>query len=273
VNLPPFPAPTADLRALSTVHTKEPGQCQVVLPESWKQGRGVFGGLVLATLTRALSQAVDSERTLRSLTASLCGPAQPGLGDISVQVLRAGNNVSTLSAQLTQNGEVQAHAVGIFGAARTHDRDHVSLSAPLIPRWKDVEAVEVAPPFGPEFGQFFEFRPVGLLPFSGGTAAEAAGFVVPKNLGPSWDVEAVVACADAFWPSTFALESGPRPMATIAFTFELCIDPNCLAPDAPLFHRARAAAVDSGYVIEFRELWSTAGQLVALNQQTLCIIR
>ncbi len=273
MNFPSPPAPTADLRTLSTVHTTAPGHWQTVFPESWKQGRGVFGGLVLATLTRALSQAVESTRTLRSLTAQLCGPTQAGLGDIHVQVLRAGNNVSTLNAQLTQNGEVQAHAVGIFGADRSKERDQVTLSAPHLPHWKEVEAIEVAPPFGPEFGQFFEFRPVGPLPFGAGTVAEAMGFIAPKNLGPTWDAAAVVACADAFWPSTFALESGPRPMATIAFTFELCMDLSALPPDAPLFHRARAAAVDSGYVVEFRELWSAKGQLVALNQQTLCIIR
>ena len=44
-------------------------------------------------------------------------------------------------------------------------------------------------------------------------------------------------------------------------------------PAAPWFHRARLAAATDGYVVEFRELWSHTGKLLALNQQTFVIIK
>jgi hypothetical protein len=60
-------------------------------------------------------------------------------------------------------------------------------------------------------------------------------------------------------------------MATIAFTFQ----PFTFAgdPTAPLAYRARLVASEGGYCVEFRELWSEDGHLLALNQQTMVIIK
>jgi hypothetical protein len=46
-----------------------------------------------------------------------------------------------------------------------------------------------------------------------------------------------------------------------------------LDPEAPFSFRSRAVAEAEGYTVEMRELWGEDGRLVALNQQTIAIIR
>ena len=64
-----------------------------------------------------------------------------------------------------------------------------------------------------------------------------------------------------------------RPVATLTFAFEQVAGWDGLDPDAPLRYRARILAGGDGYAIEQRELWGEDGRLVALNQQTLVIMK
>jgi hypothetical protein len=244
------------------------------IPDGWQQGRGAFGGLVIANLVRAI-EAFDGEpeRSLRSLTAEICGPVQPGPNAIHVERFRTGTGVATIGARLVRDGEVLAHAVGVMGKRRLETHDFCDLVPPEIPPWQEVPAIPVQPPFGPVFAQHVEFRVLGPPPYSGAAEPVASGFARFKDPGAARDSAYIAALADIWWPSFFARESTPRPAATIAFTLEILGGLAGLDPEAPLFHRARTIAGNGGYVVELRELWGLDGRLVALNQQTLTIIK
>jgi acyl-CoA thioesterase len=62
-------------------------------------------------------------------------------------------------------------------------------------------------------------------------------------------------------------------MATLGFTFQRIAGLDGLDPDAPLFYRGRVLAAQDGFAMEQRELWGEDGRLVALNQQTLVVIK
>jgi hypothetical protein len=242
----------------------------IVVPDTWQQGRGAFGGYVTAVMARALEL---DDRPLRSLTAELCGPLQPGDATVDVEVLRAGNAVTTSAVRIVQNGEVQAHGVGVLGRARVEDRDGIALDVPAMRPWRDVPAAPIAPPMGPAFAHHFEFRVTGALPFSGDARASVEGWVRPLRPGERRDAAYLAACIDAYWPAIFSRETAPRPMATIAFTFQPFVRALAGDRDAPLYYRARFVAADGGYCVEFRELWTETGRLAALNQQTFVIIK
>lgn len=256
----------------------------VEIPAGWRQGRGAFGGLVLGMLTRAMEasmgkpepgpgeEAAAPERALRSLTGTLCGPALVGPAEIAVEILRAGTGVTTAAARLVQKGEVLAHTVGVLGRARDRALDRTAIDAPNAPPWRDVEPLPELPGAA-EFARFFEFRNTGPLPFSGAREALASGWI--RRVGPraSLDAAWLIACADAWWPALFAVVKAPRPMATIAFTFEPLASRESLGEtDAPLFHRARLLSARDGYAVELRELWSEDGRLLATNHQTFVLI-
>lgn len=266
------PTPDAPLDLLTAVTPLGDGRYEAQVPDGWQQGRGAFGGLVTATLVRAMEAATPG-RPLRSLTAELCGPTQPGRAELRVETLREGSAVTTVAARLVQGAEVQAHAVGVLGKERLKDFDGTHLEAPTRPDWRKMERLPIEPPFGPDFARYWDFRTTSL-PFTGQTDGhDASGWIRPLAPGVKRDAAFLAACIDAWWPTFFARTSTLRPMATIAFTFQPVGHFEGLDPAAPLFHRARLVAADGGYGVEFRELWGEDGRLLALNQQTIVVIK
>lgn len=261
-----------DIGAILTTTPAAPGRFRAQVPDGWQQGRGAFGGLVIGLLARAATAAAgDPSRTLRSLTAELCGPTQPGPADISCEPLRTGSGVTTLAARLAQGGEVQAHATLVLGRARAPAELWSELEPPRPPRWQDVEAVEL--PGAPVFTRHVEFRLTRAPVFTGEGPAVAEGWVRFRRPPASVDAAYLAMLCDAWWPAAFARMAGVRPMATSAFTMQVLTDPARIDPAVPVFHRARAPVARDGYVVEFRELWSAEGELLAMNQQTFVVIR
>ncbi len=267
-----LPSPLTPFDVLCTPTFVAEGTARAVYPDTWQVGRGLFGGLVTATLVRALELATP-DRPLRSLTAELFGPVQPGEVTLELSRLREGSAVTTTTIRLVQGGEVQAHGVGVLGKTRTTERDRVALKPPTPTPWREVEVMPVEPPMGPVFSQHFEYRPTGAFPFSGATVAEAEGWLRPKVPVTRRDAAFLAGCIDVYWPTIYLLEPVPRPMATIAFTFQPFARFEGLDPEAPLFHRAKLIAAEDGYCVEYRELWGEDGRLLALNQQTFAIIK
>lgn len=270
--MPTCPDPHLPLDTFITPQPLGDGAFAFDFPDGWQQGRGAFGGLVVAALVRAVEAAAGDGRQLRSITAELCGPTLPGPAMVRTEVLRAGSGVSTIAARLLQGDEIQAHAVIVLGKPRAGDTDATILPPPSSMAWQQVPVLGIAPPFGPDFARYFEFRNTGALPFSGKHVTETSGWIRPLHAHVR-DAAWVAACADAWWPVLFAQAPAPRPMATIAFSLQLLCDPATLDRQAPLRHVARIAAVSEGYAVEFRELWSADGRLVALNEQTIAVIR
>jgi acyl-CoA hydrolase len=86
------------------------------------------------------------------------------------------------------------------------------------------------------------------------------------------DAPALIGRLDAWWPTLFTIESGPRPVSTVQFTAELLADPASLDPALPLRYRAEMISLRDGFFLESRELWR-GDELVALNQQTFVMIK
>ena len=260
---------TTDLSLASAVESLGGGRFRGVVPDGWQQGRGAFGGLVLALLLRAIERSEpDAARTTRTLTGDLCGPVLPGPLEIVVEVLRRGNNLSNLDARLIQNGEVQARASAVLSVPR------ISVTAPprsrpAAPDWDALVDIGLGPPMGPIFTAHFEYRPAAaMFAEQDGTR----GWLLPRTPLARLDGPALIAMLDAWWPAIFAIEGQPRPVATVSFTAELLRPLASLRADLPLLHVGRVAAVSEGFFVEFRELWQ-GDHLVAMNQQTFAILK
>lgn len=258
-----------DLSQASHLEALAPGRFAWQVPDGWQQGRGAFGGLVLAALLRAM-EAVEPDRgrVTRSLTGDLCGPVQPGPAELVVEVLRRGNNLSNLDARLIQNGEVQARASAVLSVPRVNV-EIPRRSPPATPHWETLTAVDMRPPIAPVFTAHFEYRPVtAMFAEPEGTR----GWLLPRTPLVRLDGPALVAMLDAWWPAIFAIEGRPRIVATVSFTAELLRPLESLRPDVPLLHVGRVAAASEGFFVELRELWQ-GEHLVAMNQQTFAILK
>lgn len=237
------------------------------VPTGWNQGRGLYGGLVVAVLARAIEDRIgDPARRMRSLTAEIPGAVEPGPAEITVEILRAGNSVTTARAALVQGGETRAHAVAICAARRGADVAWNDYVAPKVPDWHAVPPLPHGPRF-PEFAEHFDHRVVEGLPGSGG-AARSVGWVSTTEPVAIRDAGFVAAMIDVWYPAAMT-RMAMRPMATIAFTIEFLAAPG----DGPWMYRAVVPVCGDGYFVETRELWTASGELVALNHQTFAIIK
>jgi hypothetical protein len=255
------------------------GAFRADVPDGWQQGRGAFGGLVLAMLARAMERCeVEPARRLRSLSGELCAPVLPGHADITVATLRRGRGVTFLESRLLQEGGVAARASAAFAVPRGSPvAFRGGRPPPDAPPWRDVPLVPIAPPLGPVFAAHYEYRSSGPLPFTGAALPITAGWVREHEpaAGAHLDAAAVVALLDAWWPALFSIDDTPRPIATIAFTMELVADPTAIPADEPLLFAGRVESLHEGFFAETRELWRRTPEgttLVGLNHQTFAIL-
>lgn len=262
----------ASLLDVSTPRREGP-RFAIEIPDDWKQGRGVYGGLTIGALVRAVELHVDdASRSVRSVTAELPAPTLPGHAEIVVETLRSGNSLTAARAALVQGGETRAHVVATLAKARpgagpTGWRD---LQVPAAPPWKQLEPVAWSPEW-PEFAQHFEMRIVKGVPMAGGDA-EVIGWVRPRIPCAVLDAGYIASMVDVWWPAALPRFTTMRPIATISYMLEIADGIAGLDPDAPLLYRATVPVLADGYFVEFRELWGEDGRLVALNQQTIAVI-
>jgi acyl-CoA thioesterase len=260
------------------------------VPDGWQQGRGAFGGLVLGLLVRgvlaeeaaaeaqpgddAAPSSLRSPRSLRSMTAEIMGPVQPGPVRIAVEGLRRGSGVSTVRAQLVQDGGVLAHAVVVLGKARAQDASWQETVMPVAPPGQDLTSLLGSQPFAPRFAKNFVFRNTGPLPYCGGSEARTAGWIAPRAPARRRDAAFMTALIDAWWPACFSILKVPRPVATLTFMLELFGEPPADEdPTAPLYFCGRAPVACEGYSSEERQLFSAGGRLLALNHQVMTLIK
>ncbi|MDC3958570.1 thioesterase family protein [Polyangium jinanense] len=261
-----------DFVALTTPRVVAPGRCSLDVPDGWQQGRGAFGGFCLAVLVRAIeSMEDDAERSLRSLTAELCGPLLAGPAEVLVEVLRRGSGMTTVAARIVQEGTVISHAVGILARSRTDTTTLRTITPPRPTPWNDVAPLPSQE--WPTFAKFFEYRVTGPLPFSGHSSPVTETWVRLRPPCPRLDAAYLTALADATWPASFSVMPEPRPVGTVSFTLQLFPPFDRVKPDAPLYHRGQVLVAADGYAVERRELWTEDGELLALNHQTIATIR
>jgi len=249
------------------------GTFRSTVPDGWQQGRGAFGGLVLGTLLRAIVRTEpDPKRAARTLAGDICGPVLPGTVDIHVRVLRRGSNQSNLAAELTQGGAVLATATAVLSKPRPSPRKLIRTTPPSLDDRQSAPVLPIGPPISPTFSQHYEYRSAGPLPYAGHQVPETGGWIRERAPPSRMDAPALIGRLDAWWPTLFTIESGPRPVSTVQFTAELLADPASLDPALPLRYRAEMISLRDGFFLESRELWR-GDELVALNQQTFVIIK
>lgn len=263
---------TDDIARVTTPLRLDEGRFAFDVADGWQQGRGAFGGLVLAAMARALEQHVAQPGwPLRALNAEIFAPVTAGPAAIDVETLRRGTGVATLSARLGQEGEVRARATAAFGKPRVTDRESVFVESPSMPRFEDIDVAPIQPPLGPAFAQHLEYRPTSS-PWNRGHQ-RVEGWIRFREASRGIGAPEIVALCDSYYPAAWGTEPAPRPMSTLAFTIEIVADLTGLGATDPYFYRAHVAAAHDGFSVEFRELWHARGRLLALNQQVFVYVK
>lgn len=243
----------------------------LTVPPGFGQGKATFGGLVVGACVRSMQARVgDEKRRLRSVSAQLIGAPAPGEVTIRVRLLRASLTVSTFTADLEQNGLVMTHVVGVFASDRPVDLAWQTLTPPIAPPWREVEALDMS--FAPEFTKHFEFRSIGPVPYSGSKDA-SLGYVRPVVPCQVRDGAWLACLVDVWWLACITRLEDLRPAATLTLNAEFHMPVDGLDADAPLLHRGESHVLRHGYSQETRELWGVDGRLLVTATELVTIIK
>lgn len=264
--------PTTDL-AMADVTPLRPGPWQV--PDGWQQGRGAWGGLVIAAVLRAAAGSeVDEghpDRLPRSVTAEIVAPVLAGEALIECTQVRRGSATATWSVRIDSAGETATRASVVFGDPRKGEPlDTTPARPPDVADWRDIPVVELGPPIAPPFLQHLSMRPISGFPVSGSQDDIVMWLTYPQG---RLDAAALLALVDGPWPVALVRSRENRPMATLSFFATLLVDPQDLPPGEPLLYRSRLLGQHDGYTTEQRELWTADGRLAVENVQLITLIR
>jgi hypothetical protein len=262
-------------------------------PDGWQQGRGAWGGLVIAAMLSAATESLnDPSRPLRQVMCSIMAPVSVGLQTITTEVLRAGSALTVLKSELTdESGQTCAVAMATFGADRVPAIEPPyetwgDITCPEVPAFEEVTPLPNIPELMPTFFKHIEFRPVSGWPTSGSHSTK--GWLTlptansPERVDTGGDLitaaeplsaPLLFGLVDAWWPCALAIMPSPRPVATVSFSAQLVAEPSSVAAGQPFIHESFATAAAMGYSSEVRRLWSADGCLLIDNMQTIAIIK
>jgi acyl-CoA thioesterase len=258
-----------NLRDLLTTLSPDPaGGFSAEVPDGWKQGRTVYGGLNAALAARAARLADADLGPLRELQIAFIAPP---LGALRYEptLLRRGRSVAFIGVDGFAGDDLSSRATLTYGHPRESDVVHSRLAAPVLEAPEDCPLLALEFEGAPAFLQHFELRfAAGSTPMSGGEPAfavwvrhrEAAG-VDPES--------AALAVGDVLPPAVFASRSSFRPGSSVTWTINLTQP----LPDPGgwyLLGTASDSAAD-GYSLQAMSCHDRDGRLVAAGRQTVAV--
>lgn len=269
-----MPEQSTTFESATTVERAGEGRYSWSVPDGWQQGRGAWGGLVVAAIVRAAqAEEPDASRHVRTVSVQITSPALVGVHEVAVRAVRVGGAMSTWGVSVaTDAGEAVAQGVVICGSARATDGfDHATwaaVSAPAAPAPDAAARVPGGPPF-PTFTQHLHMEPLAGLPMSGGSAETMGWIGYDQPLRP--DAAALLALVDGWYPASLpVLDRLPR-IATVNFTANLLVDPASVTPGELLLSQSFVSAASEGFTSEHRRLWTRDGRLAVDNLQTIVV--
>lgn len=249
---------------LNSIHSGE----NVLIPESWAQGRTTFGGLTAAILCQATSLNVDPSRRLRNFEVGFVRPLEALKPyEISVETLANGKTVTIKSARIIQEGKVRATARADYVLPLESD---VKIDTFTAPNLKQPEAsIALEGDHLPNFFNYFDGHVATAgIPFSGEEVPELGGWVKFKE-APQAISDAHLVCMIDAWPPTASPHYiGFKPLSTISWSIHFANSASRLSPEDYLGYHAKVNFGEQGISSSNAEIWGADGQLLATSVQT-----
>lgn len=262
---------TSPSQALSTVKMND-GQGHCVITEDWTQGRSAFGGLGAAMCIRAMRDSVAEDRPLRSMLVSFVGPVAVGTADISVNLLRAGRSASQAEAKLSQEAQVCTAVQAAFAGSRDSVIHTASEPRPMAIAATEAPKMPYLAGITPAFTQHADYYLCsGQFPMTGSKQHELGGWFRFKNIDGLSLEELIVLLSDAWPPTSYQQLKKPAAVSTISWALELTGAAHSAAAEGLWYFHSDVAAASNGYAQQRSRIWSPAGDLVAINQQTVAL--
>ncbi|MEX0624709.1 acyl-CoA thioesterase [Saccharospirillum sp.] len=243
------------------------------VPDSWGQGRTVYGGLSAGLAYQVMRASVSADRVLRSLSVSFVGPVATDapLG-FQVEVLREGKNVTQVEARVVQDGQVGVAMLASFGQARTSVTGVKNTETPPFSRPEQPVCLPFIPKVTPQFFQNIDVNLIdGNLAFTGADTSHHGGFMQFREAPATLTDAHLITLIDAWPPTLLQQLKTPAPASTLAWNLEF-LHPHAEVPaDAWFGYRAITRQAGEGYGHTEANVWNAHGDLIAISRQTITV--
>lgn len=238
------------------------------VPDNWRQGRTLYGGITAALLFEAARRAFPDLPPLRSAEIAYVGPAE---GDIraTASMLRRGKSVAFVGVDLEGERGLAARAIFAFGAARPSLFAAHFAPAPAVP------GPDAAGAFGddrrrPDFARNFEVKlAAGAPPMSGAEKPDALLWVRHRDRNAT-SLAALIALADMPPPAMMPMFKSAAPISTMTWSFNMLSDDPPADDGWRLLSSVAENAAD-GYSSQDMLLWSRTGEPMIAGRQSVAI--
>ena len=246
---------------------------EVVVPDSWAQGRTVYGGLSAGLLCDAVSQGVEPERRLRYLKVGFLRPLEAEKPfRIEMEEVSAGRTVVVRSAQIIQDGAARVTAQANFVTRLDSQIEIDTFRAPTLEPWDAEGAMSLRGPGFPAFTRFIDFRATTEgLPFQGGEVPELGGWMRFDTAPDTITKSHLVCLIDAWPPAPVSYYDRMVPLSTINWGIHFAEPPDDIRGDDFLGYLARVNFFSDGYGSTAADIWAPDGRLLAKSYQTFVI--
>ena len=243
--------------------TERPGEFAVELDQGWSSLVGVHGGYMCALAVRG-AEALAPDRSVRTLTTSFLHTGSVGPATLAVRELRRGRSMSTMNADLVQDGRLLITS----RLTLLTPRDGVEWSTPVgldLPPREECVRIDV--------GRVSHFERVdGLLdphslPFSGGDRAMVRGYVRPLD-GDRIDSSWLAMASDWFPPPAFVRLEPPTGGVSIDLTTHIHRPDVVLGDDEWLSGSFEVDTSSRGLAVEHGVIATGDGTLITESFQT-----
>ncbi|MCF6439618.1 thioesterase family protein [Pseudoalteromonas luteoviolacea] len=258
----------------STELSEQP--CRLSVPNTWSQGRTVFGGLSAALMLKHMYiQLNDQDRQLLSFSCNFVAPliaSEPFT--INTSILRQGKNVTQLESRIEQRDSVCLVSLASFAKQRPSNIKVKSQIKPAILNTdiNEENTIQYVEGIFPAFIQHVDLNiQAGAMPFSGADSSELHGWMKFKQMPQKTAQELyILALADAWPPTLLQLCNKPSPASTVSWYIEF-LQPLELSTHDWVGYEAITHQASNGYGIEDAKVFSKAGDLIALSRQTVAV--
>ena len=240
-------------------------------PPNWMQGRTTYGGYSAALLLHAAQSLTPDPPPIRSALINFTGPISSA-PTLTAKTLRAGRNVTTVSADATLDGAVAATGVFTFGGARASEID-ASLPAPDAPPPDALEPLvpPQAAPFVPRFLQNFDMRLIdGHRPYSGASEGYLRCWGRHKDEASREGPVSLFCFADGLPPAVFATLNKRTTNSSMTWICNFLSD-DLATEDGWWQTETRMTAAKGGYSSQVMRIWNSRGDLVVEGMQSVII--
>ena len=252
----------------STFLSPEGDALNMDAPESWAQGRTLYGGLSAALCHLAAQAHTSTTKPMKSALVCFVGPSSGHLSG-RAETLRQGRSTEVIEATLMAEKGVGTRAVFVYGDDR---ESRIRQSSLMMPQ---VDAPEDCPDFfgsrRPAFAEHFDCRKAGgYQPVT--SAPEGEMLVWCRHNTPVGEdqLAALLALADVLPPAVFTMFAEPAPISTITWSVEILQSEPVVDNNWFLF-QSLADHTENGYSSQAMYLWDREGRPVLAARQNVTV--